>query len=209
MVSENPDPGLTPITRALWEGIPAFAALKKDGVRIEDIAAAFKGWDAAVDDGLIATTVNRLVTVPMIEIVRPGTSPQPSTHNRRFRLGTSSAADEGGLAGEGRTPEAASTLGVSNKTVLQEMLTFREVAKLLGCSYGEARSRMLDGRIRAVKDGRWCRSRREWVEEYIEKQTVRPEPPSAGVPVQIPKRRRAVNVKANGVAHRFLQNRKD
>jgi excisionase family DNA binding protein len=209
MVSKNPDPGMTPITRALWEAIPAFTALKKVGVRIEDIAAAFKGWDAAVDNSLIATTVNRLVAVPMIDIVRPATAPQPPTHNRRFQLGTSGAADEGGLAGEGRTPEAASTLGVSNDTALQEMLTFREVAKLLGCSYGEARNRMLDGRIRAVKDGRWCRSRRDWVEEYIEQQTVRPDTPPAVVPVQVPKRLKAVNVKANGVAHRFLQNRKD
>jgi excisionase family DNA binding protein len=87
------------------------------------------------------------------------------------------------------------------------MLTFREVARFLGCSYGEARNRMLDGRIRAVKDGRWCRSRREWVEEYIEKQTVRP--PHVEIPVNAPKRRTVVKVKAGGVAHRFLKNRKD
>ena len=72
LIEGSPEPELlpmrlTPLTRALWEGIPAFVALKKDGVRIEDIAAAFKGWDSAVDDGLIATTVNRLVTAPVIE----------------------------------------------------------------------------------------------------------------------------------------------
>ena len=97
---------------------------------------------------------------------------------------------------------------VNNDAGLQEMLTFREVAKLLGCSYGEARNRMLDGRIRAVKDGRWCRSRREWVEEYIEKQTVRPESPHVEIPVNAPKRRTVLKVKAGGVAHRFLKNRK-
>jgi excisionase family DNA binding protein len=209
MLSKNPEPGLTPLTRALLEGIPTFAALKKDGVKVEDIAAAFNGWDSAVDDGLIATTVSRLVTAPVIEIVRPGTASRPPTHTGRFLLGTTRAADEDGLLEEVRTTEAANTLGVSNDSVLKEMLTVREVAKLLGCSYGEARNRMLDGRIRAVKDGRWCRSRQEWVEEYIEKQTVRPEPPPAEVPVQVPKRRAAWSVKANGVAHRFLQNRKE
>ena len=71
MLSKNPEPGLTPLTRALVESIPTFAALKKDGVKIEDISAAFKGW-GSVDDRLIAATVNRLVTAPVIEIVRPG-----------------------------------------------------------------------------------------------------------------------------------------
>jgi excisionase family DNA binding protein len=208
MSSKNPDRGLTPLTRALVESIPTFAALKKDGVNIEDISAAFKGWGSAVDDRLIAATVNRLVTAPVIETVRPGAASRPPTHTRRFPPGTPRAPDEGRLPGEDRTSEAASTLRVSNETASQDMLTFREVAKLLGCSYGEARNRMLDGRIRAVKDGRWCRSRREWVEEYVRKQTVGPELPQAAVPVPVPKRRTAVSVKANGVAHRFLQNRK-
>jgi excisionase family DNA binding protein len=113
------------------------------------------------------------------------------------------------LSEKGERSAVGSHLGVGSDTVLQEMLTFREVAKLLGCSYGEARNRMLDGRIRAVKDGRWCRSRREWVEEYIEKQTVRPEPPHVEIPVNAPKGRTVVKVKAGGVAHRFLKNRKD
>jgi len=88
-----------------------------------------------------------------------------------------------------------------------EMLTFREVARMLNCSYGEARNRMLDGRIRAIKDGRWCRSRRQWVEEYVEKCTVQPETSQAQVPVILSKRANIVRVKAGGVAHRFLQNR--
>jgi excisionase family DNA binding protein len=207
MLSKNPEPGLTPLTRALLEGIPTFVALKKDGVKIQDIAAAFNAWDSAVDDRLIATTVNRLVTAPVIEIVRPGTGSRPPTHTGRFPLGTTRAADEDRLPEEVRTTEAANTLGISKDSVSKEMLTVHEVAKLLGCSYGEARNRMLGGRIRAVKDGRWCRSRREWVEEYIEKQTVRAEPPPAEVPVHVPKGRTPEGVKAKGVAHRFLQNR--
>ena len=83
MLSKYPDPGLTPLTRALVESIPTFAALKKDGVKIEDISAAFKGWGSAVDDRLIATTVNRLVTAPVIEIVRPGANADmTATHTR-------------------------------------------------------------------------------------------------------------------------------
>jgi excisionase family DNA binding protein len=212
VIEGSPEPELlpmrmTPLIRALLEGIPTFAALKTDGVTVEEITAAFNGWDSAVDKAVVATTLKRLVADPVIEIVSPGTDSRPRTHTGRFRLGASGAADEGRLPGERRTSEEASTLGLSNDSTLQEMLTFREVAKLLGCSYGEARNRMLAGRIRAVKDGRWCRSRREWVEEYIEKQAVMPEPPREEVSVQVPKRKTAVNVKANGVAHRFLQRR--
>jgi excisionase family DNA binding protein len=188
MLSKNLQPGLAPLDRTLLKAIPTFATLKTGGATVQEITAAFKGWGSAVGSKLITAALQTLVTDPVIEIVRPvnaDLTPTP-TH---------------GL-------EAANTLGVSNDTALKEMLTVREVAKYLGCSYGEARNRMLDGRIRAVKDGRWCRSRREWVEEYIEKQTVRAEPPPAEVPALVPKRRTAVGVKANGVAHRFLQNRK-
>ena len=66
----NFDPQLSPLARALFEGIPTFAALKTDGVEIEAIVAAFKAWDSAVDDNLISSTVKRLVTDPRIEIVR-------------------------------------------------------------------------------------------------------------------------------------------
>src|SRR5262245_57265385 len=97
MLSKNPEPGLTPLTRALLEGILPFVALKTDGVKIEDIAAAFDGWDSAVDHALIATTVNRLVTAPVIEIVRPGTASRAPTNSGRFLLGTTRAADEDGL----------------------------------------------------------------------------------------------------------------
>jgi excisionase family DNA binding protein len=75
----NYDPGLAPLTRALLEGIPTFAALKTDGVKVEEITAAFKGWDSAVDDNLIAATVKRLVADPVIEVVRSGNASQPPT----------------------------------------------------------------------------------------------------------------------------------
>jgi excisionase family DNA binding protein len=89
----------------------------------------------------------------------------------------------------------------------RDMLTCKEVAQVLKCSYSEARNRMLDGRIRAIKDGRWCRSRRQWVEEYVEKCTVQPETSQPQVPVILSKRANIASVKAGGVAHRFLQNR--
>jgi excisionase family DNA binding protein len=53
------------------------------------------------------------------------------------------------------------------------MLTIREVAVLLHCSYSEGRERMLDGRIRTIRDGRWLRTRREWVEEYVAEKTIK------------------------------------
>ena len=36
---------------------------------------------------------------------------------------------------------------------------------------------MLDGRIKAIKDGRWLRTRREWVEQYVAAETVKPPAP--------------------------------
>lgn len=91
----------------------------------------------------------------------------------------------------------------------KEMLTIREVATLLACSYGEARERMLDGRIRAVKDGRWCRSRIEWVEGYIEKQTIKPVCSRSEMLRPGPVRRSVAGIKTDGVAGKFLQNRKN
>jgi hypothetical protein len=43
----------------------------------------------------------------------------------------------------------------------EQFLRTRDVADLLGCSCSEARDRMLDGRIQAIKDGVWLRTRRE------------------------------------------------
>jgi excisionase family DNA binding protein len=92
-----------------------------------------------------------------------------------------------------------------------EMLRVKDVAALLGCSYSEAWEKMKDGRIRTVKEGRWLRSRREWVEEYITKHTVTPmgsDPQIASVVVPPPKRKSGVRLKPGGAGLQFLQKRK-
>jgi excisionase family DNA binding protein len=71
-------------------------------------------------------------------------------------------------------------------------LTIKEVAQQLRCSYSEARDRMLDGRIRTVKDGRWLRTRREWVEQYLAAKTIKPPDPEV-VEIPRPRGRRHVN----------------
>jgi len=89
------------------------------------------------------------------------------------------------------------------------MVTAKEVAALLGCSYGEARKRMLEGRIRAIKDGRWMRTRPEWVEEYVAKITIKPaETPATIHEIPVPSRRKScANVKTSGIGFRFLKKR--
>jgi excisionase family DNA binding protein len=89
------------------------------------------------------------------------------------------------------------------------MLTVREAAVILGCSYGEARKKMLEGRIRAVKDGRWLRTRPEWVEEYVASHVIKPVEASGTVhELPVPSRRKSyARVKLNGIGHRFLRNR--
>ena len=69
---------------------------------------------------------------------------------------------------------------------------------------------MLDGRIRTVKDGRWLRTRREWVELYVASKTVKPPDPDV---VQIPRSRggrhinRGIKLKKGGAGYRFLKER--
>jgi excisionase family DNA binding protein len=89
----------------------------------------------------------------------------------------------------------------------QDAMTTKDMAEFLGCSYTEARDRLLDGRIRAVKDGRWLRTRREWVEEYIAGKTIQPPQTVPGVlPIpRPPKRRPQATVKKGGFGHRFLE----
>jgi len=89
------------------------------------------------------------------------------------------------------------------------MVTIREVAALLNCSYGEARKRMLEGRIRAVKDGRWIRTRPEWVEEYVARITIKPpETPATIHEIPVPSRRKTyAKVKTSGMGYRFLKKR--
>lgn len=68
---QDPD-GLPPIPRALLQAIPVFLGLKPDGARAEEIAAAFKGWDPAIDENLIAAPLHCLVKVPaIIRIAKP------------------------------------------------------------------------------------------------------------------------------------------
>jgi excisionase family DNA binding protein len=64
--------------------------------------------------------------------------------------------------------------GPGRKQPNDEFMTTREVARLLHCFYSEARDRLLDGRIKAIKDGRWLRTRRTWVEQYVGEKTVKP-----------------------------------
>jgi excisionase family DNA binding protein len=109
------------------------------------------------------------------------------------------------LAGQALRP-AAPAAG-SPETTEPEWLGPKEMGRLLGCSYGETRRRMLDGRLRAVKDGRWLRSRREWVEEYLEGKVVKP-PKKGEVVVTGPSRKkRAASVEVGGTALEFLRER--
>lgn len=92
----------------------------------------------------------------------------------------------------------------------EDFLTIREVAELLRCSYSEARDRMRDGRIKTIRDGRWLRTRREWVEQYIAAKTIKPPDPEV-VELPRPRGRRHVNVgiklKRGGAGYQFLQER--
>jgi excisionase family DNA binding protein len=88
------------------------------------------------------------------------------------------------------------------------MMTIREVAALLQCAYSEARERMLDGRIRAIRDGRWLRTRREWVEEYVTEKTIKPaqsEPEVYTVPKPPRRRQGTIKLKNGGAGYRFLE----
>lgn len=90
----------------------------------------------------------------------------------------------------------------------QDAMTTKDVAEMLGCSYTEARDRLLDGRIKAVKDGRWLRTRREWVEEYIARNTVQgvqADPDVLSVPVPRRKRPCQFKFKKGDAAYRFLK----
>ncbi len=89
-------------------------------------------------------------------------------------------------------------------------LTIREVAALLKCSYSEARERMLDGRIRTIKDGRWLRTRREWIEAYVASKTIKPLPEER-IPIKAVRGRRKLDtgrtLKKGGMGYQFLMDR--
>jgi excisionase family DNA binding protein len=95
-------------------------------------------------------------------------------------------------------------------TSSKSTLTVSETAALLGCSYGEARKRMLEGRIQAVKDGRWLRTRPEWVEEYVAKNRIKPAETAGAthaIPLPTPRRKTHAKVKMGGIGYHFLKNR--
>ncbi|MFO0926143.1 MAG: hypothetical protein U0736_03770 [Gemmataceae bacterium] len=89
----------------------------------------------------------------------------------------------------------------------ESFMTTRELATFLHCSYSEARERLLDGRIRAIRDGRWLRTRRQWVEDYVASKTIKPAGDEPGV-YTVPKPRRRVGhvkLKKGDAGYRFLE----
>lgn len=87
-------------------------------------------------------------------------------------------------------------------------LTITQVAKLIGCCYSEARERMLDGRIRAIKDGRWIRSRKDWVDEYLAGINIAQQQTNEMKSCEILPKTKVTAVKPNGVGLKFLRARK-
>ncbi|QDU29577.1 hypothetical protein ETAA8_46910 [Anatilimnocola aggregata] len=91
-----------------------------------------------------------------------------------------------------------------------EMLTIRQASELMGCSYGEARKRMQEGRVKAIKDGRWYRTRREWVEQYLADRLVqKPDLQPAEIKQKRSKNKQVGNFKKGGLAYEFLRSRPD
>lgn len=87
-------------------------------------------------------------------------------------------------------------------------MTTRNVATFLRCSYSKARERLLDGRIRAIRDGRWLRTRRQWVEDYVAGMTIKPagdEPGVYTVPKPPRQRQGQIKLKKGGAGYRFLE----
>jgi hypothetical protein len=90
----------------------------------------------------------------------------------------------------------------------KRFMTIRETATLLHCSYCEARERMLDGRIRAIRDGRWLRTRRQWIEDYVAEKTIkaaRDEPGVYTVPNPPKRRQGQFKFKKGDAGYRFLE----
>ncbi len=102
-----------------------------------------------------------------------------------------------GRFGAGQVPASAN----------EPFMTIRETAAFLRCSYGEARERMLDGRIRTIRDGRWLRTRREWIEAYIVEKTIKANDEPGIYTVPNPPRRRQghIKFKKGDAGYRFLE----
>lgn len=88
-------------------------------------------------------------------------------------------------------------------------LTIREVAEMLDCSYSQARERMLDGRLKAIKDRKHIRTRKEWVDEYLERQLVQEPEYQPEVKLAHKRRPKKSRVKPQGIGLRFLKKRED
>jgi len=100
---------------------------------------------------------------------------------------------------------------ISTNADPSSFLRTKEVAAILACSYSEARERLLDGRIQAIRDGRCLRTRREWVEEYINKRLVKApinEPEIPTIRVRKPRRGQVV-FKKGGMGYQFLKKREE
>lgn len=94
----------------------------------------------------------------------------------------------------------------------EPFMTIRETAAFLRCSYCEARERMLDGRIRTIRDGRWLRTRREWIEAYIAEKTIRAtrdEPDVYTVPNPPRRRQSHIKFKKGSIGEEFLREREE
>lgn len=90
----------------------------------------------------------------------------------------------------------------------ESFMTIRETAAFLHCSYCEARERMLDGRIRAIRDGRWLRTRRQWIEEYVAEKTIKvtsSDPDVYAVPNPPRRRQGHIKLKKGSAGYRFLE----
>ena len=67
---------------------------------------------------------------------------------------------------------------------------------------------MLDGRIRTIRDGRWLRTRREWIEAYIAEKTIKAaknEPGMYTVPDPPRRRQGHIKFKKGDAGYRFLE----
>jgi hypothetical protein len=92
----------------------------------------------------------------------------------------------------------------------EPFMTIRETAAFLHCSYTEARERMLDGRIRTIRDGRWLRTRREWIETYIAEKTIKganADPDVYIVPNPRKERQGHIKFKKGSIGEQFLRER--
>jgi len=69
---------------------------------------------------------------------------------------------------------------------------------------------MLDGRIRAIRDGRWLRTRRQWIEEYVAEKTIKAansEPDVYTVPNPPKRRQGRIKFKKGSIGEQFLRER--